>query len=140
VQGAAAVAADCSGPGGQYQAAGQPLPGAPLSTVTLGADYARPITSALTVDAAANFYSRTEVYGAAGDTTTIQPGYQIVNLNLGIGSPDRHWRLGFFARNLFDKHFDSAVIGLPFSNPGATVNWETRDGRRTVGVSIESHF
>ena len=140
VQGAAAVAARCGAAGGQYQAGGQPLPGAPLSTVTLGADYARPITSALTVDAAANFYSRSEVYGAAGDTTTIQPGYQIVNLNLGIGSPDGLWRLGVFARNLLDKRFQSAVIGLPFSNPGATVNWETRDGRRTVGVSLESHF
>jgi iron complex outermembrane receptor protein len=63
-----------------------------------------------------------------------------VNLNLGIGSPDGRWCLGAFARNLFDTPFQSAVIGLPFSNASATVNWETREGRRTVGDSLESHF
>jgi iron complex outermembrane receptor protein len=140
VQGAAVVAAACNGAGGTYQAAGQALPGAPKSTLTLGANFEHPVSAALAFDAAANYYYRSEVYGGAGDTTTIQPSYQIVNLNLGIGAPDGAWRLGLFARNLFDKNFTSAVIGLPFSNPGATVNWETRDARRTVGVSLEGRF
>jgi hypothetical protein len=39
-----------------------------------------------------------------------------------------------------DKHFSSALLCLLFVNPGGIVNWETREGRRTVGVSIEGKF
>jgi iron complex outermembrane receptor protein len=141
--GAAAVAAQCSGPGGTFQAAGTALPGAPDSTLTLGASYEQPVSADLSVDAATSFYYRSKVFGAAGDTTTIVPDYDIVNFDLGIGSANRSWRVGVFARNAFDRHFNSAVIVTPFStpaNPGETVNWATREGRRTLGVSVEGRF
>jgi iron complex outermembrane receptor protein len=141
--GAAAVAAQCSGSGATYQAAGQALPGAPDNTVTLGANYEHPVFADLSFDAATSFYYRSKVFGAAGDTTTIVPDYDIVNFDLGIGSSSRSWRVGLFARNAFDKHFNSAVIVTPFStpaNPGESVNWATREGRRTLGVSIEGRF
>jgi iron complex outermembrane receptor protein len=32
------------------------------------------------------------------------------------------------------------VIGLPFSDPGGAVNWNTREGRRTIGGSLELRF
>jgi iron complex outermembrane receptor protein len=32
------------------------------------------------------------------------------------------------------------VIGMPFADAGATVNWLTREGRRTVGVSATMSF
>ena len=140
VLGAAAIAAGCSNPGGTFQASGSELPGAPRSTVNAGATYQRELNDAFAFDAAVNFYYRDRTFGAAGDNTTIEPSYQIVNLNLGVGAPGRSWRLGVFARNLFDKQFSSAVIVLPFANPGSAVNWETREGRRTVGVSIEGRF
>lgn len=140
VQGPAVTAARCSNAGGTFQAAGSQLPGAPESTVTAGATYDYNLSDAFAFDAAASYYFRDSVYGAAGDTTTIEPSYGIFNLNFGIGAPSRAWRLGFFARNLFDKQFGSAVIAVPFANPGTTVNWATREGRRTLGVSIEGRF
>jgi len=140
VLGAAAVGAQCGNAGGTFQARGKELPGAPEQTVNVGVTYEHALPANLAFDAAANYYFRDRVYGAAGDSTTIEPSYQIVNLNLGIGAQDQLWRVSAFARNLFDQHFSSAIIGLPFSNPGATVNWATREGRRTIGVAIESRF
>ncbi|WP_294266969.1 hypothetical protein [uncultured Sphingomonas sp.] len=48
--------------------------------------------------------------------------------------------MGAFARNLFDTKFQSAVIVLPFTTPGGAVNWNTRDGRRTIGVQLSGRF
>ena len=143
VMGAATVAAQCAGPGTTYQARGQSLPGAPDNTVTLGGDFEHSLFAGLKLDGATNFYYRSKVFGAAGDTTTITPAYNIVNFDLGVGSENRAWRVGVFARNAFDRHFNSAVIVTPFStpaNPGETVNWAAREGRRTLGVSLEGRF
>jgi len=77
---------------------------------------------------------------AAATAYASQPGYGTIGLNAGIGHPDGNWRIGVFARNLLDQRFHSAVITLPFSDPGGYVNWMTREGRRTVGVSAEMRF
>ncbi|MGE8136172.1 hypothetical protein ACQKO5_21475, partial [Novosphingobium subterraneum] len=45
-----------------------------------------------------------------------------------------------FARNLLDKRFHASVIGLPFADAGGAVNWLTREGRRTLGASLEAKF
>jgi len=39
-----------------------------------------------------------------------------------------------------NKHFSSGLLSLPFVNPGGVANCETREGRRTVGVSNEGKF
>jgi iron complex outermembrane recepter protein len=145
IQGPSAVAASCNAPGSTadtplYQAAGDTPPGAPKNTVTAGATFEVPISSSLVFDSALNYYYRDEVDNTAGDTLSIHPDYQVVNLNLGIGASDSSWRLGVLARNLFDERFHAAILGLPFAQPGGTVNWQTRDGRRTVGVSLEARF
>lgn len=54
--------------------------------------------------------------------------------------PDGKRRIGVFARNLLDKRFHTAVIGLPFSDPGGEVNWLSREGRRTLGASAQFKF
>lgn len=145
IQGAAAVAATCNAPGSTpaealYQAAGDQLPGAPRSTVTAGIDFLRPIGATLALDANANYYYRDEVWNSAGDTLTIHPDYQIVNLGFGLGDADRAWRIGVFARNVFDERFQAGLLATPFTNPGGVMNWNTRDGRRTVGISAEVRF
>ncbi|HUD93862.1 TonB-dependent receptor [Sphingobium sp.] len=122
------------------QAAGEPLSGAPKYSATAGADVRLPINDSLTFDWSANFYYRSRVQYAAAQAYTDQPGYGTIGLSAGIGHPDGNWRIGVFARNLLDQRFQSAVIGLPFSDPGGRVNWMTREGRRTLGVSAEMRF
>lgn len=145
IQGPAAIAATCNAPGSVpaeplYQADGEQLPGAPRSTVTAGIDFIQPIGATLAFDANANFYYRDEVWNSAGDTLTVHPDYQIVNLGFGFGAEDRSWRVGAFARNVFDERFHAGLLATPFTNPGGVMNWHTRDGRRTVGVSAEVRF
>lgn len=145
IQGTAAIAAGCNAPGSVpgtplYQGKGQALPGAPKSTVNTGFTYAHSITNSVSGDFSSSYYYRSATWNAAGDTTTIEPGYGIVNLNTGLSTADSKLRVGLFVRNLADKHFSSGLLSLPFANPGGVVNWETREGRRTVGVSIEGKF
>ncbi len=143
--GPGAVAATCNAPGSTpatplYQAAGEPLSGAPRDSASLRADFNHNIGSQFVLDASANYYYRSEVQYDVGDIYSRQDAYSTVGLNIGFGPSSGTWRVGAFARNLFDERFHAAVIGLPFADPGATVNWNTREGRRTVGVSLEVVF
>ncbi|MBB5697929.1 TonB-dependent receptor [Sphingomonas yantingensis] len=143
--GAAAVAAQCNAPGSTattplFQAKGLPLSGAPKHSVQAGANLDLPINDRLKLDASGTYYYRSEVTYDPGELYARQPGYDVVGLNIGIGAPDGSWRVGAFARNLFDTKFQSAVIVLPFTTPGGAVNWNTRDGRRTIGVQLSGRF
>ncbi|MCE7798045.1 TonB-dependent receptor [Sphingobium sufflavum] len=122
-----------------YQAAGQVLPGSPKYSVVVGGNWEQPITETLTFDASANISHRSKAQNAVGDLNTVQPGYEVVNLNVGLGDADGAWRIGAFVRNLFDVDFNSAILGLPFSD-GGYVNWRTREAARTFGVSLEGRF
>lgn len=144
-EGAAAVAQRCSAPGSTattplFQARGEALAGAPKHSVTAGVNYNQPITEQLTFDAAATYYYRSAVSYDPGEAYARQPGYDLVGLNIGVGAPDGAWRIAAFARNLFDTRFQSSVIGLPFAPPGGAVNWNTRDGRRTIGGQLAVRF
>jgi len=122
------------------QAAGEPLSGAPKYSATAGADVRVPISDGLQVDWSTNLYYRSKVQYDVANAISFQPGYTTVGMNLGFGRPDGNWRVAVFARNLFDKRFHTAVIGLPFSDAGGEVNWLSREGRRTIGGSIELKF
>jgi len=122
-----------------YQAAGEALPGAPRHAVTAGFMYEQPVSSTVKVDLSANASMRSRVNYAVGDPKQSQEGYAIVNVNAGIGQIDDKWRIGVFVRNLFNQDFNTAVIGLPFTD-GAYVNWRSREAERTVGVSLEAKF
>jgi len=122
------------------QAAGEPLSGAPKYSATAGADIRLPVNERLTFDWSANLYYRSSVQYDVANAISFQPGYVTVGLNAGLGHPNGNWRIGVFARNLLDKRFHTAVIGLPFSDPGGEVNWLSREGRRTIGVSAQIKF
>jgi iron complex outermembrane receptor protein len=144
-QGNAAVASQCNAPGSVagtplFQARGEPLSGAPRYSATAGADFNQPIGDHLLLDASLNYYYRSRVQYDVGNPWSSQPGYSTVGGTIGFGDANDKWRAAIFVRNLFDKHFVSSVIGLPFSDPGGEVNWNTREGRRTIGGSIELRF
>ena len=122
------------------QAAGEPLSGAPKTSATFGADIKLPINDTLTFDWSANAYYRARVQYDVANAISFQKGYATIGLNTGIGSADGRWRVGVFARNLFDQRFHAAVIGLPFADAGGEANWLTREGRRTVGGRVQFSF
>ncbi|WP_068072371.1 TonB-dependent receptor [Novosphingobium lentum] len=122
------------------QAKGEPLSGAPKTSATFGADIRLPINDTLVFDWSANAYYRSRVQYDVANAISFQKGYATIGLNTGIGPADGRWHVGVFARNLLDQRFHAAVIGLPFADAGAEVNWLTREGRRTIGGSIEMKF
>jgi iron complex outermembrane recepter protein len=128
-----------SGSASLYQAAGEPLPGAPKHVFNVGMNFDQPITESLNFDLSANLSVRSDVTYAVGDPFASQDGYSIVNMSTGIGEVDGKWRLGLFARNLLGTNFNTAVIGLPFTD-GGYVNWRSRESERTLGVTAEMKF
>jgi iron complex outermembrane receptor protein len=143
-QGAAAIAEQCNAPGSApgtplFQAEGYPLPGAPKHTATLGADFRHPIGTLL-LDASANYYYRSETQYDAANSYSVQDAYGTLGASIGLGADSGAWRAAVFVRNALDERFHAAIIGLPFADPGGEVNWNTRDGRRTVGVSLDVKF
>jgi iron complex outermembrane recepter protein len=126
--------------GNVVQAKGEPLSGAPKYSATFGADLRVPLNDSLTFDFSGNLYYRSKVQYDVANAISFQPGYTTLGLNAGIGHPDGNWRIGVFARNVTDKRFHTAVIGLPFSDPGGEVNWLAREGRRTIGGSVQMKF
>jgi len=122
-----------------YQAAGDVVPGAPKVTATAGLDYGMSIGDYL-LDASVNVSHRSKTAFGVGELEYVQPAYQLVNLAFKLAPESERWHAGLWVRNLFDKHFQSAVIGLPFAPPGGIVNWNSRDARRAVGVTVGLRF
>lgn len=144
-QGAAAIAAQCNAPGSTsatplYQAKGNALANAPKVSYTLGANYQRDVLEGLLFDMNVNYAWRDKTYNAVGNPDTKHPAYGVVNISVGFGADDGAWRAGLFARNLFDENFKAAILATPFANVGNYVNWNVREGRRTLGVSLETRF
>lgn len=144
-QGAAAIAAQCNAPGSTsatplYQAKGNPLANAPKVSYTLGANYQRDVLDGLLLDMNVNYAWRDKTYNAVGNPDTRHPAYGVVNVSVGLGADDGAWRVGLFARNLLDENFKAAILATPFANVGNYVNWNAREGRRTLGVSLETQF
>jgi len=122
------------------QAKGEPLSGAPKYSATFGANVTLPISDTLQFDWSGNIYYRSRVQYAVVEKYAFQKGYGTIGLNAGIGDPNGAWRVGVFARNLLDQRFHASVIALPFADAGGYVNWMTREGRRTIGVSAQVEF
>jgi iron complex outermembrane receptor protein len=122
------------------QAAGEPLSGAPKYSATAGADIRLPVNDTLQFDWSTNVYYRSRVQYDVANAISFQPGYATIGMNVGLGRPDGNWRVGVFARNLLDKRFHASVIGLPFADAGGEVNWLSREGRRTIGASLQAQF
>ena len=134
----------CSTPAGTtvslYQAAGDVVPGAPKVTTTLGIDYGTGLAGGYGLDVSLNVASRSKTSYGVGETAYVQDGYSIVNGAVRFGPDDERWNLSVWGRNLLDKRYQSAIIGQPFAPPGGVVNWNARDARRAVGVTVAVKF
>lgn len=119
------------------QAAGKPLPNASKWNVTADLNYVRPLSATLQFDGSANYLWRSAFYTNGADPNTRISGYGIVNMNLGVGSQDGRWRVGVFARNLFNRYYISAIETGIFDT-GGLVNVLNPEARRTIGVMLDA--
>jgi len=130
--------------GGRQNVTGSALTNAPMWSYSLGARYSRELES-LPFDLSADLsYSyRSSVFFTFRDPNTVQPGYGLLNLNLGLQSKDRRYEVTAFARNLLDEQFVSG-IGTGFLDNNATgagyTQSLTQDAFRRVGVEVRAHF
>jgi iron complex outermembrane recepter protein len=133
----------------QYNAAGAPLIYSPKWTYGITADYEAPISNDLKLGAHATWSYRSSSYGIVADPNTINPGYGLLNGEIGIGSVHDRWRVSVFARNLLDKYFIAGIFRTPLdagtynSTPLSTIGYSNipaMDSSRTIGVKLNFSF
>lgn len=127
--------------GSLYQAAGDVVPGAPKITSVLGLDHTLFLDSGWSLDSTATYAWRSKTYFGVGETGYVQGSYGVLNAGLRLSPEAGSWSVSLWARNLLDKHYQAAVLGQPFANGnGQILNWNARDARRTVGVTLNTKF
>jgi len=83
---------------------GDRLPGSPKWGTSFGVDYERSLSGSLTTFIGSNWRhtgNRPADFVAAGDRRLTVPGFDVVDLHVGVGSP--HYSVTLFVKNLGDK-------------------------------------
>ena len=124
---------------GFVQAAGFPLANASKWTYNLTVAYEHPISSEFKLDASANYIWRSKFFNVGYDPNTEIPSYGVAGVNVGVSPLNNAWRVGVFARNLFDKYFQASVASTSL-DAGAYTNLVSAEARRTVGVVVDASF
>lgn len=119
-------------------------PQAPKWKLTTNFDYAHDLGSLPfqgVITGAYTYQSRIN-YSLNQDPNTIQKGYGIANLSIGIRQPDRRYEVMAFVNNLFDKHYYQNLTNSSGNYAGALAvqAYLPRDFRRYAGVRASYSF
>jgi iron complex outermembrane receptor protein len=137
------AAQGCAGTPARQNLAGFRPAQAPEWKLSVTADYTPRLTDTLDgVAQAAYNYQSSFNFGINGDPETLQKGYGILNLSLGVRSADRTWELIGFVNNVFDKQyfFNANNSAGNQGNAFATQSNLPRDFRRYAGVRASVSF
>lgn len=137
------AAQGCVGtPARQNLAGGRPAQ-APRWKYTVNADYTQPMNTNLEAVARVAYTYQSKInYSLSQDPQTIQPGYGLINISLGLRDVDRRFEITGFVNNLFDKQYLSNMNNQ-FANYGsqiATLGYLPRDFRRYGGIRASYSF
>ena len=137
------AAQGCVGSPSRQNLAGFRPAQAPEWKAAFNADYTPHLTSSLDglVQFAYSYQSKIN-FSISQDPETVQKGYGIANLSVGIRQPARKWEVVAFVNNLFNKHYFSNLADS-FGNQGnalATQSYLPRDYRRYAGVRASYNF
>ncbi|WDS35440.1 TonB-dependent receptor [Pseudoxanthomonas sp.] len=109
-------------------------------SAALQAAYQHGLGDNLSLDMSGGWSWRSSFYNAIGQEQTMTGSYGIVNGTVGIGSSDGRWRVGVYARNLFDKRYRAYIISTAVLNPYGLDQQFASDSFRTVGLSLDMKF
>ncbi len=118
---------------------GEPLPGAPEWTYTLGADIAYPVAwgdRALEVYGNANYAYRTEYFTAISNSRHSEvDAHGILTARVGVRTEDARWDLSLWAKNLTDEEYFQTLSPGNTGSVGGVVGEP-----RYVGVTVRTNF
>ncbi|QNQ08648.1 TonB-dependent receptor [Sphingomonas alpina] len=137
------AAQGCVGSPARQNLAGYRPAQAPEWKLSLSGDYTPALTSSLdgVVQAAFNYQSKFN-FGINNDPETIQKGYGILNLSLGVRDHDKKWEVVAFVNNAFDKQY-FFNMNNSYGNQGNAQAIQSnlpRDFRRYGGVRASFNF
>jgi outer membrane receptor protein involved in Fe transport len=121
---------------------GDRLLNVPKYTLSLSLDYSQPVSEGVVAFFTGNYSYVSDVLAEYSRASLWQtrPSYELVNLQMGVGSEDDRWRVALFADNLFNEH---ATVGNSFSTTGVDLS-TTRalavNRPRTIGVNVKGAF
>jgi len=119
---------------------GNTLANSPKVSGTVAARYVHPLNNGLQLEAGGNLYFRSLVnFSSDGNPNTIQGGFALLGLNLGVGAPDGDWDVTLFCRNCADKRFASYIEPYPLISTDYGQQFGA-DSFRTVGVTVRKTF
>ena len=137
------AAQGCVGTPTRQNLAGYRPAQAPLWKASLSGEYTPTLTSSLQgVLQVAYTYQSQINFGLNNDPETIQKGYGITNLSLGVRDSAGRWEVAGFVNNLFDKQYFYNITNS-FGNQGnaeAVQSYVPRDFRRYGGVRASYNF
>lgn len=131
--------APCPPASGQWTCdlSGDRLYNAPEWNLSSGLDHRHPLPYGLEVYSGVDYSFRTGYYGTLeGGEGSYQPSYGLTNLRLGLRSQDRAWEVEGWARNLFDRHYITAVYSLL----GAGDYGAMTGSERTLGTTVRLRY
>jgi len=129
--------------GGVQDLSGMQLPFAQKWTGNANAAYATPLGSGgLELSTNLNVSYRSKSFqNSPNDPRTIQGGFALVDVAVGIGAEDGRWKLSAFGRNVTDRHYNTRKFSTPFTTGplsyGAYIPYEAQ---AIYGVSADLKF
>ena len=138
------AAQGCIGSPARQDLSGTRPPQAPRFKMSVNADYSHSLGDLPfrgVVQGAYTYQSKVN-YQLSNDPLTVQPGYGIANLSVGIRAEDRRWDVMAFVNNAFDTqyHFLLNNASGNYGNQLALQGYVPRDFRRYVGVRSSVRF
>lgn len=137
------VAQGCAGSPARQNLAGERPPQAPKWKLSAGAEYVRPLAGDLegVANVAANYQSSVN-YSLNQDPLTVQKGYAVVNLSVGVRDKARGYQVMAFVNNLFDEGYYTNLVNNygAYGNQLAVQAFLPRDFKRYGGVRASMTF
>ncbi|WP_024777019.1 TonB-dependent receptor [Pseudomonas corrugata] len=131
--------APCPPASGQWTCdlSGDRLYNAPEWSLSSGLDHTHPLPYGLQAYSGVDYSFRTGYYGTLeGGEGSYQPSYGLTNLRLGLRRQDRGWEVEGWVRNVFDRHYITAVYSLL----GAGDYGVQLGSERTLGTTLRLRY
>ncbi len=133
-----------TGPTGAFwNLAGKGLPNAPKWKGNVDFQYMHDLPGTgfdATLTGSVRYQSKVN-YELSPDPLTIQPGFAILNLNLGVQPSDSpRYKLAVFVNNVFDTHYYNGMTDYTAFTAANAFGFVPRDFRRYAGVRASYSF